>query len=571
MTEETETPDNVEATNPDENANVETGAPDSASPNLVTITKPDGTSLQVANTPENFGVIQAFSNKTMSGESDPSQGGNLNPSLQNGNPLPSVNAQQGAVDLQPGSELNNITNPQTQVANQAQGAVPFSPATRTNNGPGPVSEPETNQGGVATATNMQGGGAPGNGMLPYQGETSTSRHVASPEEQKAYKDMQNKDQEVMNTTKDLLISKGQNAKAEADLKTQVSQDQLKEMQDRHRQVDTETANRLTVLDTETKKLSEMKIDPSHAFGDGVTPSKILAGIGLALGAIGQAHGGGPNQAIGIIENAIKRDIEVQKANIEKQRGVVEATRGGLDSFMKVANNKEIAMDAEAKRQWDWVAAKVQQMDAGTANVEMKQKLAILGQAAAQKKMEFATKLFGATQTEVSKYMMPQMMGKDLPASEQDKILNVEMGTQRLIDLRNQLEKNPDLVGPLSGRANSALRKVGLDNPDKTKYQAELLDALGQKAGLAASARPSYIKEYVEPTLGSAKDKPETLKSLLDTQIKQGIDTSNQLRSGHMGTGHRMPNYPTGYLQAVHGKQNKNYEQYGGTVQPKPGM
>lgn len=54
------------------------------------------------------------------------------------------------------------------------------------------------------------------------------------------------------------------------------------------------------------------VDPGRWWASRSTPGKIMAAIGLALGAIG-AGNDGVNRAVGIIENAIGRDLEAQKA------------------------------------------------------------------------------------------------------------------------------------------------------------------------------------------------------------------------------------------------------------------
>lgn len=57
------------------------------------------------------------------------------------------------------------------------------------------------------------------------------------------------------------------------------------------------------------------IDKDHFWATRSTDQKILAGIGLFLGAFGGVRDGS-NPAVKVIENAINQDIETQKANIE---------------------------------------------------------------------------------------------------------------------------------------------------------------------------------------------------------------------------------------------------------------
>ena len=59
----------------------------------------------------------------------------------------------------------------------------------------------------------------------------------------------------------------------------------------------------------------MTVDPGRWWASRSTPGKIFAAIGLALGAVG-AGNDGVNRAAGIIENAVGRDLEAQKAEHE---------------------------------------------------------------------------------------------------------------------------------------------------------------------------------------------------------------------------------------------------------------
>ncbi len=57
---------------------------------------------------------------------------------------------------------------------------------------------------------------------------------------------------------------------------------------------------------------DQKLDPNHYWDSKDTGSKITAGIGLLLSGMGSGTTGQPNLALGVINNAIDRDIEAQK-------------------------------------------------------------------------------------------------------------------------------------------------------------------------------------------------------------------------------------------------------------------
>ena len=94
-----------------------------------------------------------------------------------------------------------------------------------------------------------------------------------------------------------------------------------------------------------------------------TGSRIMAGIGMALGAAAQAYTGGSNPATQIIDNAIARDLEIQKANIAKGRARLEDMNGAYaaikmdfddearaDDLFTLASIQKVQSDLETLQQ-----------------------------------------------------------------------------------------------------------------------------------------------------------------------------------------------------------------------------
>lgn len=102
----------------------------------------------------------------------------------------------------------------------------------------------------------------------------------------------------------------------------------------------------------SQKLENFEI---KKFFEGREGAKVMAGLAVALGGIGSAFTGGPNQAMQIIQSSIENDLAVQKAQFEKLRGSLEATntlygqirQSGLDetaqkyTFMKTRYDQTI--------------------------------------------------------------------------------------------------------------------------------------------------------------------------------------------------------------------------------------
>lgn len=69
-------------------------------------------------------------------------------------------------------------------------------------------------------------------------------------------------------------------------------------------------------------IASSKVDPGRFWSSKNLGQKVSASIGLILGGIGQAFGGGPNAALGIIQNQMEKDIEAQKADLGKKQGLL---------------------------------------------------------------------------------------------------------------------------------------------------------------------------------------------------------------------------------------------------------
>ncbi len=97
--------------------------------------------------------------------------------------------------------------------------------------------------------------------------------------------------------------------------------------------------------TEMDKYQNEKLDSGRWFADSSTGSKIMAGIAVGLGAMGQAYGGGDNPAVAIIDKAIDRDIAQQKFNIDQHGKVVEGKRTLYTDLVKKFGDERAARAA----------------------------------------------------------------------------------------------------------------------------------------------------------------------------------------------------------------------------------
>lgn len=138
---------------------------------------------------------------------------------------------------------------------------------------------------------------------------------------------------------------------------------------------------------------EVSIDKFWA--DRGTGSKILAGIGVILGGIGQMKGAQTNTGLDVINKAIEQDLAVQKANIEKKGRSVEMQRGILADQMKNFDTIEEAEIASKMLVFQQLEDKLK---AASANPQAK---VLVGQLQAQKQA-MGLKLQGLAGQEASK-------------------------------------------------------------------------------------------------------------------------------------------------------------------------
>ena len=132
------------------------------------------------------------------------------------------------------------------------------------------------------------------------------------------------------------------AQAHQAFKSSIAAEQAETGKDKTKRQEQLNKAELALQDAD-ENLKNAKIDPDRFYSGAKGIFRgVLATIGMAFGAYAQGISGGkiPNTAASIIENAINRDMEAQKANIDillKQRGYAKETRdyvaGRLDSSL----------------------------------------------------------------------------------------------------------------------------------------------------------------------------------------------------------------------------------------------
>lgn len=165
-----------------------------------------------------------------------------------------------------------------------------------------------------------------------------------------------------------------------------------------------------------EEIANGKIDGNHWWESRNVGQKISATIGMILGGIGAGMVGGQNQAMEIIQSAIGRDMEAQKANLGKKQSL-------LSSYVQQGHDVQDAMKLAAAHE---LAAVEGQLRASSARYSALETAPVAQSIAAQLKLkgvqmrqEVATKsLDNAVKREQLSTLQMQkaMMGDQLAAA-----------------------------------------------------------------------------------------------------------------------------------------------------------
>ena len=108
---------------------------------------------------------------------------------------------------------------------------------------------------------------------------------------------------------------------------------------------------LAKLQEATDSASRLEVNPDHYFQEKGTFGRIASAIGVAIGGGIAAANGGRNIVADQVDNAIQRDIDVQKSNIELKKQNVHAQSNMLVSYREAFGDErlaELALETSAR-------------------------------------------------------------------------------------------------------------------------------------------------------------------------------------------------------------------------------
>lgn len=152
--------------------------------------------------------------------------------------------------------------------------------------------------------------------------------------------------EIGDATKEIAFAQNDKAAIETKALNDIA---LKEQQ-KHTDLIAIGAEQKKLLDTRNateealfNETRNAKIDPAHFFQGKETYQKVLAGIGMLLSGAGSGLTGQPNMAMDVINRAIDRDIDAQKANLANKRNLLSYHLQKTDSLLNATNLTKATM------------------------------------------------------------------------------------------------------------------------------------------------------------------------------------------------------------------------------------
>jgi hypothetical protein len=300
------------------------------------------------------------------------------------------------------------------------------------------------------------------------------------------------------------------------------------------QVRQEEGDRLrSEIATKAQEYGDMKVDPDF-FGRLDTGNKIMAGIAIALGGLGQAYQGPEgkeNMGLSMVMKAADRDIEAQKSNIGIKKDALAAKRGAFQDFLSITQDERAAELAEKTRILDIYKAQLNQVTSSNANDIIKANAAkeIAGVEATQAKLgaelnQTIEKRATARATEVGPNkaakleMVPESVAKDYNADQE--------AIRQLREIRDLAALNKDgTLGPIDSAMSQMARKLGISDPNpaalRAKVQQAIQNRIYQISGTTASKQQM---EAIKETLPQLSDNPATFFKILGDNLKQ-VETS----------------------------------------------
>lgn len=312
------------------------------------------------------------------------------------------------------------------------------------------------------------------------------------------------------------------------------------------------AAQMTTFQRAVDEYGRTSIDPNRYWADASTGQKVLAGIGLLFGAMGAAHDG-VNKSVGIINQAIDRDIDAQKANLAAKGHGVEMRRGILGAMFTQFQDEDAALAATGEAYRKHATTLMEEMATRTQDpvrqAQLRATAAGLLQSRAQERLAMeAGWQAKAAEIAVAKQKVAQGWtklnaagkgggGKQMTAEQQERMAGAQSAYQALETIEREIDK----IGP--GVSPSALvpGTRAYRFSDKAKAAATVFGKFLEGQRFSDADRKHY--ESLMPSMSDSaarqKEKIQQGKTLLRNKYGAELQTLGQAgfnTSGFRGQG-----------------------------------
>ena len=257
------------------------------------------------------------------------------------------------------------------------------------------------------------------------------------------------------------------------------------------------------------------VDPGHFWASRSTGDKVMGILGLVLGSVG-AGTDGVNRAAVMLNNAIDRDIEAQKAqvaaNTAKANAKVQSAQTLFSMARQAAGDDLAAADLAKASALELAAARGEKLMASTnepaAKAKLQQVTASLHAAAAERKTAAGQRIFdnsikaGHLNNE-SREVMAREAAAGMKGADKDTVKTVqeveersrglEQKGQELIKLIEQYGTQEKMTPGIEARMNQAINSMVVDAAKLADKDGVVRDADEQREKRSIGFEPGFFQ------------------------------------------------------------------------------
>jgi hypothetical protein len=292
---------------------------------------------------------------------------------------------------------------------------------------------------------------------------------------------------------------------------------LKNQVEQQRQAKQDYEDHFNLLNEERKSfvhdLQNQHIDPNHYWQNKSTGGKIATAIGLILGGLGGGmQGNGGNAALDFLNHNINRDIESQKANLDKSNSLLRAN-------MQQFGNLKDATDMTRAMQMDLVSNQLKQAAAQAADPMAKakalqaagaldaQSAPIIAQMAMRKSLLAGMKRGQVDANKIVEFFVPEG-SRPAAKKELEEASSLVNAKTRIISAFDQLDK----INTLGNRA----AHLGFTPAAVDAIKGAIIPSLSKDTAGRYTESDAAALEHLFPAMG---DSPKTIATKREQLIR----------------------------------------------------